>query len=572
MQRITTATADPNGNGTGKAGFVNGTPPSVPPTQLDQAWFNQIQEELANIVESDNGTIQSSNKAQALATIRRLGKLYGGSAAGAHVTRTYQRVQDPGFGAGGASGCAWSPSLGRLVMVYSASQQASYSDDGGITWTHLASALPSARAWNSVCWANTLNLFVAVASDGTAAQMIATSADGITWTVRTAPSTALWMCVRFGAGLLVAIAYGGGTAGQQIMTSPDGVTWTIRTNPSPYASTTLSIRGLCWGATAGATGAGLFCAVGNSGFTMTSPDGITWTNTNITSWTYNSVAYSDELRLFVTVNGDAPAGAKIFTSPNGTTWTARTGVDGTAWGSMIWNGVLGAFACFNSVGGANTIPQIMQSYDGITWFTTKLTNPYTSAIVVGNATFVGRGDCSVAMPEWGRNFACTSNATSLVGQVLTSDSDRALVMGRGVVDGSNPASGEIGEIIEAQLLAASAVSRSTGNNTSSVVSLALPPGDWDVSGICNVLGSPTGFTSLQVNPSLVSGGSSGIEAEGALNKSIPPTTTASGISLAFGPVRASNSSTTTVIGLSVQTTYTGGTMTLYGKLRARRIR
>ena len=54
------------------------------------------------------------------------------------------------------------------------------------------------------------------------------------WVTRTAPNPQQWTSVTYGNGLYVAVAQNG-TAAQQIMTSPDGITWTARTSPNAQA-------------------------------------------------------------------------------------------------------------------------------------------------------------------------------------------------------------------------------------------------------------------------------------------------------------------------------------------------
>lgn len=51
MQRINTTNAVPNLFGTGKPGFADGVPGLTPATYLNAAWFNSLQEEIANLIE-----------------------------------------------------------------------------------------------------------------------------------------------------------------------------------------------------------------------------------------------------------------------------------------------------------------------------------------------------------------------------------------------------------------------------------------------------------------------------------------------------------------------------------------
>lgn len=158
----------------------------------------------------------------------------------------------------------------RFVAVSSTGvgNRAMYSTDG-ITWTIGASA--NDVNWTSVVYADTLALWVAVASTGAAAQMIMTSADGgANWTARTAPTADAWqdICWSKKLGLLVAVANTG--VGVRVMTSPDAINWTTRVNPVDNN----------WASVAWSEYHGLFVAGADSGVNnriMTSPDGINWT-------------------------------------------------------------------------------------------------------------------------------------------------------------------------------------------------------------------------------------------------------------------------------------------------------
>jgi hypothetical protein len=96
-----------------------------------------------------------------------------------------------------------------------------YSSDG-ITWSSGSftdPVLPGAN-WRGVCYSAALNKYVAVASTGT--QRVATSTDGITWTLQNAAQANDWVSVAYGAGVFSAVS---ATSGTRIMYSSDGVTW-----------------------------------------------------------------------------------------------------------------------------------------------------------------------------------------------------------------------------------------------------------------------------------------------------------------------------------------------------------
>lgn len=73
MERIDTPTKAADLFGSGKHGFKNGNPVTgEPATTLDAAWFNALQEEVANVVEGAGITLDRENRAQLLAAVRSL--------------------------------------------------------------------------------------------------------------------------------------------------------------------------------------------------------------------------------------------------------------------------------------------------------------------------------------------------------------------------------------------------------------------------------------------------------------------------------------------------------------------
>jgi hypothetical protein len=67
----------------------------------------------------------------------------------------------------------------------------------GITWTARAAA--AANIWQTITWAPSLALFVAVSQNGT--NRVMTSPDGTTWTARTTPGTNSWQIVTWAPSL-----------------------------------------------------------------------------------------------------------------------------------------------------------------------------------------------------------------------------------------------------------------------------------------------------------------------------------------------------------------------------------
>ena len=208
---------------------------------------------------------------------------------------------------------------------------------------------------------------------------IATSPDGITWTLRTGASlphnpfsaTSGLNAAWYGNGQWVGVADDG-----KLGTSPDAITWTLRTS-SFGASDILDVS----------YGNGLWVAVGQSGKLASSPDGITWTQ-RTTPWSGTgadlvAVVYGNA--MWVCIMDDGTGG--VASSPDGITWTQRTMPFGTAAHEVSFGNDI--FVMVGGVGAA----RIGTSTDGITW--TNRANgalyPFKS-VAYGNGLWVVGGE------------------------------------------------------------------------------------------------------------------------------------------------------------------------------------
>ena len=73
MRRISTATKVTDKFGPGKHGFTNGNAVSgVPATDMEDVWFDHVQEEISGVVEGTGGTLDPNNRGQLLAAIQKL--------------------------------------------------------------------------------------------------------------------------------------------------------------------------------------------------------------------------------------------------------------------------------------------------------------------------------------------------------------------------------------------------------------------------------------------------------------------------------------------------------------------
>ena len=236
-----------------------------------------------------------------------------------------------------------------IEAAYGTSQQSATSTDGGITWTVHPTALPASGTWQAITFGN--GTFVAVGQN-----LCATSTDGITWTSRTVPNAA-WQAVAYGNGVFAAVPNSGSS---NAISSPDGVTWTTHTLPGGY-----TWESLVYGT--------YFVAIANASTTFCySTDGLTWNSGSISPSAYwMGVAYGNGTYVVVSFGGGAycatstnPAGGwttrtmspstggyqyigyscglfqtssgsgQLSTSPDGITWTSRTGPTGTLYFSQ----------------------------------------------------------------------------------------------------------------------------------------------------------------------------------------------------------------------------------------------
>lgn len=292
-------------------------------------------------------------------------------------------------------GVCWSPSLNLFCAVAnngSGGGRVMTSPDG-LTWT--TRPFTAQDGWVAVCWSPELSLFVATAIFGTNRAM--TSPDGINWTVRTTPNSNPFfgVCWSPALSLFVAVANGGTN---RVMTSPNGVNWTARSEGE-----TNSWLSVCW-----SPALGLFAAVSNGGThrVMTSPNGTAWTaRTAAATLDWRSICWSPELGLFCAVAASGVSN-RVMTSTDGINWTAQVSAADSQWDSVCWSPELGRF-CAVSVGGEST-NKIMISDDGIVW------------VVSEDGAPVGNLDTNCWSPELGVFCAIGSGSGSEVNKVTIS--------------------------------------------------------------------------------------------------------------------------------------------------------
>lgn len=223
------------------------------------------------------------------------------------------------------NGIAWN---GTVFCAISTGAAVAATSPDGITWT--ARTLPASAPWNNIVWAPSLNLFCAISSS--LSGYAGTSPDGETWTLRSLPVDQAWASLGYNA------AAGGFTiqapnsaASMTVASSADGVTWTLNSNrpftnqPMPHvpygAGVFLhfqSFSSASYATRATADGPYItrtfpatiypydciwtgskFVLTCSSGVVYTSPDGLNWT-----AWTPFSTG------VYLAANSDVVVGVK----------------------------------------------------------------------------------------------------------------------------------------------------------------------------------------------------------------------------------------------------------------------
>lgn len=347
MQRIDSATASADENGTGKDGFTEGTYPSTPATQLTAKFFNQVQEEICNVIEVTKATPLSTSKTQlrdamltrgrfavrslknfanpvvdvslnAIIWTEELQAFVGvGSGSAFRSTDGVVWYEGTGMSAGTFKAIAFDPGDEVFVTIGNSGVLRRSVDEGSV-WS-AATYDPNSETWNDICWAESLGLFVAVGSTGTF--RVTTATDGDVWANRNQAANNSWtgVCWSPELSLLVAVSSDGTN---RVMTSPDGINWTSRSTPA----TLCSWKSVCW-----SPELSLFVAVSNGttgNHVMTSPNGTAWTIRDIPApdnW-WQQVSWIPDLQMFVAI-----ANSLSSDLTNGVNSAIMFSVDGLVW-------------------------------------------------------------------------------------------------------------------------------------------------------------------------------------------------------------------------------------------------
>jgi hypothetical protein len=215
-------------------------------------------------------------------------------------------------GSGGLYDIAYGAGLYVFVTSYDGSGSLStYTSPDAVTWTYHNLGIALHRALNSIEFG--AGIFVAGTNTG---QMI-TSPDGLVWTNRgvTGPADEVYR-IRFLNGFFFALY----PFSNWVNSSLDGISWTVTRTPLAYNEP----RDIAYGN-------GIYVIAGN-GFIYTSPDLLSWF-THAFAHQNNGLTFASG--LFTVVTQDK----LVLTSPDGVTWTDSGRVANNALSSVTTFGI-----------------------------------------------------------------------------------------------------------------------------------------------------------------------------------------------------------------------------------------
>lgn len=224
---------------------------------------------------------------------------------------------------------------------------------GGINWTRLFSYYNTDDLHSIVYSKETGKFVIGGNSVNTSFWGGYTSSDGISWT-KTLSGVSLEDIIYIKPlRMFVGVCY------HVSVTSPDGITWTSHLIDGSATMLTIAYS----------EKDELMVVAGIGNYIYTSPDGITWTRYNARfTKTINKIIYSDELELFIAVGNEGV----IYTSSNGISWTSQESGVSVNLNNIIY---VNEFNLLIAIGNNGTI---ITSADGITW--TSLTTVITESL------------------------------------------------------------------------------------------------------------------------------------------------------------------------------------------------
>jgi N-acetylneuraminic acid mutarotase len=273
----------------------------------------------------------------------------------------------------GWQGIAWSPTLNLFAAVgfsYESNTDHMASSTDGISWT-IRNAPTGDNYHNSLKWIPELAKFIGTIGNFRTANNISFSSDGINWTSSGMAGDG-YHAIAYAPtlGMLLAV---GDTA--DIISSIDGGTTWVNHQNDAINTTALDpmypgvLSDIIW-----ATGKFVIVGIGGTPSTsntvMTTTDGVHYSLISAFPGRWTSIAYSAPLGMFAAVNGQLATGPyQIMTSPDASngSWTGYTTPINSdsgqidRWNKIIW---IDALHMFLAVSQNDTI---VTSTDGVTW-------------------------------------------------------------------------------------------------------------------------------------------------------------------------------------------------------------
>lgn len=253
----------------------------------------------------------------------------------------------------------------------------------GLIWSDVAvvrnfvkGTAPDTYPTNKAAWDFTNKRWVFFGSNGGAPEAYFSHDGQADWiALGTPPLGTFWGATSAGACIGVIYVMGGTPPGaasaSKIRESHDsGATWTAR---NTVASSTEGVTGVCWFSGPSLFVLGLDSATSTN--VETSPDGQTWTQRTGLPNSVGRAALAASSSIAVAINS---SGNKCIRSTNGTSWTEGVMPTSATWRDVTW---WAQGALFVAIGDA----AIATSADGISWSSSGMTAPFTTA--AGIATF-----------------------------------------------------------------------------------------------------------------------------------------------------------------------------------------
>jgi len=253
----------------------------------------------------------------------------------------------------------------------------------GLIWSDLAvvknftkGTAPEVATTNRAAWDTANKRWIFFGSNGGSPSAYFSHDGQADWiALTTPPAGTFWGVTSAGAVAGNTLVMGGSPPGAasatKIRQSTDGgVTWNSR---STVASSTEGVASICWAFFASLFVLGLDSATSTN--IETSPDGQTWTQRTGLPNSVARAAIAASTSVLVVLNA---SGNKCLRSTNGTSWTEGTMPSSATWRDVTW---WEREELFVAIGDG----VIATSADGITWSALGMTAPFTTGR--GIATF-----------------------------------------------------------------------------------------------------------------------------------------------------------------------------------------